>query len=206
MAKKVNPRIFRVGINEKWLSDWFVPHYQMAKFIHQDRQIREIIYKMCKPAGVDKIVISRDSNNVLVEVYVGKPGIAIGRGGVGIEKMEDAITKKLGIKAKISVIEVKQPYLSAALVAQSVEESMLRRVPLKIILKQLIERIEASGALGARIQVAGIGPIKQARVEKIEMKGGKVPLTTIRARIDYAYTKVLVERMYGIKVWIYKGE
>lgn len=206
MAKKVNPKIFRIGVVNSWLSDWYASTSQMAKYIHEDRKIREIVYELAKQAGVDKILISRTSTNVLIDLHVGKPGVAIGKGGIGIENIEKTIDKKLGIKVKVSVHEVKQPYLSAALVAQNIKEAMLKKVPPKVIMKQQIERIEASGAKGARIQIAGIGPIKQARTEKVEMKGGKIPLTTIRAYIDYAFEEVLVDKMYGIKVWIFKRE
>lgn len=206
MAKKVNPKIFRIGVVTNWLSDWYAPLHKLSKFIHEDRKIREIIYELAKPAGIDKILISRTSNNILVDLHVGKPGVAIGKGGAGIENIEKTIEKKLGIKVKVSVHEVKQPYLSAALVAQNIKEGMLKKIPPKVLMKQQIERIEASGAKGARIQVAGIGPIKQARTEKVEMKGGKIPLTTIRADIDYAFDEVLVDKMYGIKVWIFKKE
>ncbi len=206
MAKKEHPKIFRIGINERSLSSWFATGKDFARFVHQDRKIREIINSIAKPAGIDSIYISRVSSNVYVDLYVGRPGIAIGKGGSGIEVLERAIREQLGVTAKISVYEVKQPYLSAALVAQTIQEALVRRVPPKVVMKQQIDKIEASGAKGARIEIAGIGPIKQARTERVEMRGGKIPLTTIRARIDYAYTDVLVDKKLGIKVWIYKGE
>lgn len=206
MAKKENPKILRIGVTTRSSANWYAPASRMPVLVHQDLKIREIIGKMAKPAGIDRINISRTSNDVYVELFVGRPGIAIGKGGSGIEAMEKAIYDALGINVKISVNEVKQPYLSAALVAQSIQESMLKKVPPKVVMKQQIEKIEASGAKGARIEVAGIGPIKQARTERVEMRGGKIPLTTFRANIDYAATSVLVDKVYGIKVWIYKGE
>jgi small subunit ribosomal protein S3 len=206
MAKKVNPKIFRMGITEKGVSNWYAGKKDFAKFLHQDIQIRKVINKLAKPAGVDKIVISRSSNNISVDLFVGRPGIAIGKGGSGIEMLEKAITKEIDEKVKISVHEVKQPYLSSPLVANAVAEGIARRIPPKVVMKQQIDKIEASGAKGARIEVSGIGPIKQARTERVEMKGGKVPLTTLRAKIDYGFAEVLADKMYGIKVWIYKGE
>src|SRR5690349_3742177 len=120
MAKKVNPRIFRMGITEKGVSNWFGVKRDFAKFLHQDIHIRRIINKLAKPAGVDKVVISRSSNNISVDLFVGRPGIAIGKGGSGIEMLEKAITKQIIEKVKISVHEVKQPYLSSTLVANAV--------------------------------------------------------------------------------------
>lgn len=206
MAKKTNPKIFRMGITEKSASTWYAKDKQMAEYIHQDKKIRDVIGKLARPAGIDKIGISRSSTNIYVDLFVGRPGIAIGKGGTGIEMLEKAIEKTVKVKVKISVHEVKQPYLSSALVAQAITEGMQKKIPPKVIMKQQIEKIEASGAKGARIEIAGIGPVKQARTERVEMRGGKIPLTTLRAKIDYASTFVLTDKTYGIKVWIYKGE
>lgn len=206
MAKKTNPKIFRMGITERSSANWYANKKQLPILLHQDRKIRDVVNRIAKPAGVDKIVVSRASNNIYVDLYVGRPGIAIGKGGTGIEALERAIEKEAEVKAKISVHEVKQPYLSAALVAQSIVEGMGKKIPPKVLMKQQIEKIEASGAKGARVEVAGIGPVKQARTERVEMRGGKIPLTTLRAKIDYASTSVLTDKVYGIKVWIYKGE
>ncbi len=206
MAKKTNPKIFRMGITEKSSANWYAKKNQLPILLHQDRKIRDVINRIARPAGIDKIIIARASNNIYVDLFVGRPGIAIGKGGTGIENLEKTIDKEAAVKVKISVHEVKQPYLAAPLVAQAIVEGMQKKIPPKVLMKQQIEKMEASGAKGARIEVAGIGPLKQSRTERVEMKGGKIPLTTLRAKIDYASTNVLVDKMYGIKVWIYKGE
>jgi len=206
MAQKANPKILRMGITERPLSNWFATKKNFAKLLHQDRSIRTVINSLAKPAGIDKVVISRSSNNITIDLFVGRPGIAIGKGGTGIEMLEKAIVAKIKEKVKITVHEVKQPYLSAALVANAVSEGIARKIPPKVVMRQQIDKVEASGAKGARIIVKGMGPIKQSRSEKVEMKGGKIPLTTLRAKIDYARTEVMADKMFGIKVWIYKGE
>ncbi|MCX8034732.1 MAG: 30S ribosomal protein S3 [Candidatus Dojkabacteria bacterium] len=206
MAKKVIPQIYRIGINEKHLSSWFATRAKFAKYLHDDLKIRKIVSEHAYIAGIDKILISRNDNNVTVDLYVGRPGLAIGKNGVGIEQMEKEIKSKVGVDAKVNVYEVKQPYLSANIVAQNIVDSLKKGVPVKVAMKQQLDRIEASGAKGARIMVKGLGPIKQARAEILEIKGGRLPLTTLRSKIDYAFKEVLVDRMYGVKVWIYKGE
>lgn len=206
MAKKVIPQIYRIGVNERHLSSWFATGSKFAKYLHDDLKIRKIIRDHAYIAGIDKIFISRNDDNVTVDLYVGRPGLAIGKNGTGIEQMEKEIKSKVGIDAKINVYEVKQPYLSANIVVQNIVDSLKKGVPVKVAMKQQLDRIEASGAKGARIMVKGLGPIKQARAEILEIKGGRLPLTTLRAKIDYAFQEVLVDRMYGIKVWIYKGE
>lgn len=206
MAKKVNPQIFRIGITEKCSSNWYANDKDFSKLLHQDLKIRAVVNKLAKPAGIDKVVISRSSGNVTVDLFVGRPGLAIGKGGSGIQMLEEAIAKNTSEQVKISVHEVKQPYLSGPLVANAIAEGMAKRIPPKVLMRQQIDKIEASGAGGARIEVAGIGPNKQSRTERVELRGGKVPLTTLRAKIDYGATTVLTDKMYGIKVWVYRGE
>lgn len=207
MARKVNPKIYRINMHERYLSNWFTTDKkEYSKNLHEDIKIREIVYATVSSSGIDRVVISRSSGNISVDIYVARPGLAIGKGGSGIELLEKKISKAIGQKVSIMVHEVKQPFLSASIVANSVAEALQKRVPPKVVMKQQIDRMDAAGAKGARIEVAGIGPVKQARTERVELVGGKIPLTTIRAKIDYGYTYVLIDKIYGIKVWIYKGE
>lgn len=207
MAKKVHPKIFRINTNERYLSNWFASKRKdFVSYLHQDIKIREIVNKLASIAGIDRIVISRSNNNVSVDIYVAKPGLAIGKGGTGISTMEKTISKEIGQSVAITVHEIKQPYMSAAIVAHNIVEAIQKRIPPKIVMRQQLDRIEATGAKGARIEISGIGPVKQARTERVELRGGKIPLTTLRSRIDYSHSKVLSDKMFGIKVWIFKGE
>ncbi len=82
---------------------------------------------------------------------------------------------------------------------------MKKGVNPSVAMAQQIEKVKFAGAKGAKIWVAGFGPIKQARTLKKEF--GSIPLSTLRADIDFAKAAVLTrERLMGIKVWIYKGE
>ncbi|HKM40821.1 MAG TPA: 30S ribosomal protein S3, partial [Patescibacteria group bacterium] len=69
-----------------------------------------------------------------------------------------------------------------------------------------ITRIERGGALGVKVVVSGrLNGAEIARSEKLS--SGKLPLSTLRANIDYA--RGAANTTYGaigIKVWIYKGE
>jgi small subunit ribosomal protein S3 len=73
-------------------------------------------------------------------------------------------------------------------------------------MKSTGERVMTSGALGVRIVLSGrIGGAEIGRREKLQQ--GTVPLSTIRANIDYASTPALTKKGYiGVKVWIHKEE
>lgn len=210
MGQKIHPIGFRLGINKTWSSQWYAPKGEYSKLLSEDIKIRQLIIKKIKAAGIDRIEISRNQAAVNLDIFVGRPGIVIGRGGSGIEQLKKDLVTAINKNVKIDIHEVKQPYLSAHLVCSSVVEGLEKKISPKALLSQQIEKISAAGAKGAKIWISGIGPKKQTRTLKIELKGGSVPLTTLRADIDYAglpAQAVGVNQVkLGVKVWIYRGE
>lgn len=208
MGHKVTPNSIRIGINQNWKSTWFANKKEYSRKLHQDVEARKLIRNAVAHAGIDKVEIKRIASRILVEIYVGRPGVVIGRGGKGIDELRNQLQKIFNAKeVELEVHEVSNPYLSANIVAQNIADAMKKGINPSIVMSQQMEKIKAAGAKGAKIWVSGYGPIKQARTLKKEMPGGSVPLTTFRADIDYAQRSVLTrERLMGIKVWIYKGE
>ncbi|KAG5107075.1 hypothetical protein JHK82_044045 [Glycine max] len=77
------------------------------------------------------------------------------------------------------------------------------RVSFRKAMKKAIELTEQAGTKGVQVQIAGrIDGKEIARVEWI--REGRVPLQTIRAKIDYCcYTVRTIYGVLGIKVWIF---
>jgi small subunit ribosomal protein S3 len=63
-----------------------------------------------------------------------------------------------------------------------------------------------SGAQGIKVCCAGrLGGAEMSRTETY--KQGKVPLSTLRADIDYGQAEALTTYgLIGVKAWIYKGD
>jgi small subunit ribosomal protein S3 len=108
------------------------------------------------------------------------------------------------IKIDIRINEVKNPELSAYLVAERIAGEMERRVPHRRAVQKAIERVMAAGALGIKVVVGGrINGAEISRVEKFHE--GSVPSQTLREDIDYAQVPALLKRGYvGVKVWIHR--
>jgi len=195
----------RLGVNDTWRSRWFAGKKEYSKMLHQDRKAREYITGIARHAGIDRININRTANKIAVDLYVGRPGVVIGRGGKGVDDLKKGLGKIFDEKMVELEIHEVQPFLSSSIVAYNIGEAMRRGTSPNVIMSQQLEKIKATPAKGARIWIAGYGPIKQARTLKKEF--GSIPLTTLRADIDFAKYAVLTkERLMGIKVWIYKGE
>jgi small subunit ribosomal protein S3 len=214
MGKKVNPKILRMGITKTWPSTWFSAGNNYIKNVKQDVLIRKYILKEFREAGIDRVEIGRDSGKITMDIYTGKPGVIIGRGGNGVEELKRNIHRKFlsnPMKVRlddmnVNIKEVENPNLSAQINVQAMALEIEKRVPFRKVMKQAISRIERAGALGVKVVVAGrLNGAEIARSEKLIF--GKLPLSTLRANIDYA--RGAANTTYGaigIKVWIYKGE
>ena len=155
-------------------------------------------------------------------IETARPGLIIGRGGEGVEslkkliekKIEDLNKKNFNIKTKyskrqikIEIKEVKNPWTSAALVAQMVAQQIEKRIPFRQVMKKCIERVMINKEIkGIKIEMAGrLNGVEIARKEWL--KQGRMPLQTIRADIDYAQTEAhCTYGAIGVKVWLYKGD
>jgi small subunit ribosomal protein S3 len=208
MGKKVNPRIFRMGLSERWSSRWFAGR-DFAELLKQDIFIRKFLKKELQEAGLDRVEIERSRGNITINISAAKPGLIIGRGGSGIEELKAKIQKKFlskDFKLQVNITEVSVPNLSANVVLQSMKDDIEKRIPFRRVLKQTIEKVMKAGAKGVKVMVSGrLNGVEIARREKLVK--GKVPLQTLRANIDYSRgVAATVYGAIGIKVWIYKGE
>jgi small subunit ribosomal protein S3 len=213
MGQKVNPHILRLNTVYTWSSRWF-DEKNYKDLVIEDYLLRKKLMERLKLAGVSKIELERSINTLKIIAYVSRPGIVIGRGGSGLEDLKKFINRffkqtrkgKNMPKIEIRVEPIKEPNLDAYLVANSVGEQLIRRLPFKRILSSTAEKVMGSGAKGVKILLAGrIGGSEIGRREKIHV--GTVPLSTIREDISYAEVPALTKKGYiGVKVWINRPE
>ena len=213
MGQKVNPKILRLGYIFDWSSRWF-DEKRYKEVLLEDYKLRNALMEKLKFAGIARVEIERSINNLRITVYVSRPGIVIGRSGTGLEDLNKYVSSLIPLgkkgnsvrKIDIRVEPVKEPNLDSYLVARNIADQIERRMPHRRVLAQSIERVMGAGARGVRIVLSGrIGGADIGRVEKVQQ--GKVPLSTIRERIDFVSVPSLTKKGYiGIKVWINRGE
>ena len=207
MGQKVNPIGIRIGSYLPWKSRWFADSLSFKDYLLEDIKIRKALMAKLKLAGVTSVEIERLPKSMVVAIWVSRPGVVIGRGGAGIEEVKKDILKITGVsnsKIDIKIQEVKNPELSAHLVAERIASELERRIPHRRVVQKTMERVMTSGALGIKVAVGGrIGGAEISRVEKFHV--GSVPSQTLREEIDYSQVPALLKRGYvGIKVWIHK--
>jgi small subunit ribosomal protein S3 len=205
MGQKIHPVGLRLGITRTWDSRWFEKkHYK--DWLHEDVKIRKYFTRWMRPAAISKIEIERRANQARVIVNTGKPGIIIGKRGVGIEEIRKNLEDLTGKSVQVNVMEIKHPEIDARLVAQNIVDQLEKRIAFRRAMKQAIMRTMKAGARGIKVQVSGrLGGAEIARTERNH--DGKVPLHTLRADIDYAHVEAFTTfGRIGVKVWIYRGE
>lgn len=207
MGQKVNPVGFRLSQNRSWRSKWFAKKSDFAGNLIEDLKIRQIVGDHAGPqAAISQIQIERGIGQLTIAVYTARPGILIGRGGKQLETLRLRLARVLGKKFKLDVLEVKKPDLDAAIVAQSIGVQISKRMPYRRTAKQTLSRVMSAGALGARITVSGrLDGAEIARKETFT--DGSIPLTTLKAEIDYAvFHARTTYGVVGVRVWVNRGE
>lgn len=207
MGQKVNPIGLRLGITRTWGSVWY-NHKNYTKWLHEDLKIKKAIKKEFYPAGISSTYIERSGEKMKLVIHTAKPGIVVGRKGIGIERIK-AIAAKLAKGAKeifVQPEEIKKPEVDAQLVAENIAEQLEKRAHFRRAMKRAMTSAMKSGVEGIKVQVSGrLGGAEIARVERYHE--GRTPLHTLRVNIDYGLAEAKTTYgIIGVKVWISKGE
>ena len=206
MGQKVNPNGLRLGINKDWQAKWYANGNDFSKVLAKDIKIREYLEKNLKNAGVAMVEIERTAKRCEVVIQTSKPGVIIGKGGEGIEKLKKELSKVADENIQISIVDIKKADLNAQLVAESIADQITNRASFRMAQKRAIKNAMKAGAKGIKTSVSGrLGGADMARSEGYTE--GTIPLHTLRADVDYATAEAdTTFGKIGVKVWIYKGE
>jgi len=205
VGQKVHPGGFRVGVIHDWKSHWY-SEKEFKEFLAEDDEIRSHILRKLAHAGLSRVIIRKDQNNVTIDIHTARPGIVIGKSGSEVDALRREIHAMTGKNVQVNILEVKRPELDAVLVAQSIAEQLENRVSFRRAMKRALTSAMRSGAAGMRVRCGGrLGGAEMARSE--HYSEGRVPLHTLRADIDYGFKEARTTfGRIGVKVWIYKGD
>jgi small subunit ribosomal protein S3 len=206
LGRKVHPYGFRLKVIRDWKARWYAEGEEYADLLGEDVEIRQLIRRNLKRAGVSNIEIERFPNQVSITVHTAKPGIVIGRRGATVKELRRVLEDLTGKRIRLDVQEVERPETDAYLVAENVVQQLERRISHGRAMRRAAQQAMRFGAEGVKILCSGrLAGAEMARREWI--REGRVPLQTLRADIDYAQAEALTTYgRIGVKVWIYKGE
>jgi len=205
LGQKSNPIGLRLGINRTWDSIWY-DDKNFSDRLKEDIILRKYILNKYATASVSKIEISRTSKKVSVTVHTARPGLVIGKGGSEVDLLKKELKKLIGYEVLVNINEIKRPALVSTLVGQNIAQQIVKKINYRRAVKKSIQATMAVGAEGIRVCVAG--RLNGAEIARREtFREGRVPLHTLRAKIDYAHVEAnTTYGIIGIKVWIYNEE
>jgi small subunit ribosomal protein S3 len=207
VGQKVNPHGLRVGVIKGWDAKWYANKKNFADNLIEDNKIRKFVKKELFSAGISKIEIERAAKRVKLNIYTAKPGVIIGKGGAGIEKLKNSLTQFIDSKnVLINIVEVKSAEADAQLMAENIAAQLEKRISFRRAMKQTMQRAMKHGIKGVKTACSGrLGGAEIARTEHYHE--GTIPLQTLRADIEYGFAEAdTTYGKIGVKVWIYNGE
>ena len=217
MGQKINPLGFRLGTTKSHHSFWFAQPKSFSAGLQEDEKIRDCIRNYVQKnmripsgfEGIARIEIQKRIDLIQVIIYIGFPNLLIEGRTRGIEELQINVQKKLNYvnrRLNITITRVEKPYGQPNILAEYIALQLKNRVSFRKAMKKAIELTEQTDTKGIQVQIAGrIDGKEIARVEWI--REGRVPLQTIRAKIDYcSYTVRTIYGVLGIKIWIFVDE
>ncbi len=205
MGQKVNPIGLRLNINKTWSSRWFADK-SYAKQLVEDLKIREYIERELKKASISQVVIERVATKINVIIFSSQPGLVIGKKGADIAILKSTLSKMIKQDVNVDIKEVRKGDTDAVITAKSIASQIERRISFKKAMKKAVGNALRAGAKGIRVSCAG--RLNGAEIARTEWyREGRVPLHTLRADIDYGYTRAATTYgVIGVRVWIYRGD
>nr|YP_009645985.1 ribosomal protein S3 [Ulota bruchii]QBX99142.1 ribosomal protein S3 [Ulota bruchii] len=217
MGQKINPLGFRLGVNQNHHSYWFAKPKNYSKLLQEDQKIRscieDYIYKNIRNSsnygGIARIEIKRKTDLIQVEIQTGFPALLIKNRNRGIEQLKKDVQSMLTSgdqKLQMTLTEITKPYGEPNILAEYIALQLESRVAFRRTMKKAIELAKKTNVKGIKIQIAG--RLNGAEIARVEWaREGRVPLQTLRAKIDYCYYPAqTIYGVLGIKIWIFQDE
>nr|YP_010516317.1 ribosomal protein S3 [Striga asiatica]YP_010516351.1 ribosomal protein S3 [Striga asiatica]UXL88477.1 ribosomal protein S3 [Striga asiatica]UXL88511.1 ribosomal protein S3 [Striga asiatica] len=211
MGQKINPLGFRLGTTQIHHSIWFAQPRNYSENLQEDQKIRDFIknyiqknLKISSNAeGIARIEIEKGIDLTTIRIFMGFPKLLLENKPRAIKELQMNLKKEfhyVNRKLNIAIIRIRNPYRNPNILAEFIAEQLKNRVSSRKAMKKAIELADTKGI---RIQISGrIGGKEIARV--VWIREGRVPLQTIRAKIDYcSYPVRTIFGVLGIKIWIF---
>lgn len=175
----------------------------MNKFA-RNAEMDEFLEKQLHDAGYGGVDIMTSPVGTRITLYVQRPGLVIGRRGIGIRDLTEKMEKKFSLpNPQISVVEETEPELNPRIVASRIAQTVIRGTAFRRASIWALNSIMNAGAMGAEITIAGKLRSERAHFEKY--RAGVVPKSgeTAEQIVRRATTDVLLKMgLFGVQVRI----
>ncbi len=130
--------------------------------------LQEYLKEKFRRADFSRVELQRTTLGTRIIIWVGKPGLIVGRSGRKVEELAKEIREKFGIEnPMVDVREVKEPMLDANIVATRVARAIERGINYKRVANYYLTRVMEAGAIGVQIKISGkVTGSDRARTQK----------------------------------------
>jgi small subunit ribosomal protein S3 len=158
-------------------------------------ELNEFLAQALKDAGYGGIEVQKTPVGARITVYVTRPGLAIGRKGVGIKDLMSKIEQNFGLQnPQISVLEVSNPELNPNIMCNRIAQLIERGTAFRRASMWSLNTIMSAGALGVEVTISGKLRTERAHFEKhtigIVPKSGEDANKIVRTGITHVLTKM----------------
>lgn len=175
----------------------------MNKF-SRNAGVDEFLEKALVEAGYGGVDIASSPVGTRITLFVQRPGLVIGRRGMGIRDLTEKLEKKFGLpNPQISVVEEEVPELNPRIMCSRISQTVIRGTAFRRAALWAMNSIMNAGALGVEIVISGKLRSERAHFERYV--SGVVPKSgeTADRIVRRATTDVLMKMgLYGVRVSI----
>jgi small subunit ribosomal protein S3 len=161
----------------------------------RNMELNEFLAAALKDAGYGGIEVQKTPVGARITVYVTRPGLAIGRKGVGIKDLMSKIEQNFGLQnPQISVLEISNPELNPQIMCNRIAQLIERGTAFRRASMWSLNTIMSAGALGVEVVISGKLRTERAHFEKhtvgIVPKSGDDAKKIVRTGITHVLTKM----------------
>ncbi|MGA8912961.1 MAG: 30S ribosomal protein S3, partial [Nitrososphaeraceae archaeon] len=139
----------------------------VMKSNYRNMELDEYLAASLKDAGYGGVDVQKTPIGTRITLYVTRPGLVIGRKGVGIKDITSKLEEKFGLtNPQISVMEVAVPELNPKIMCNRIAQLIERGTAFRRACLWTINTISNAGALGVEVTVAGKLRSERAHFEK----------------------------------------
>jgi small subunit ribosomal protein S3 len=158
-------------------------------------ELDEFLSHSLKDAGYGGVELQKTPLGTRITLYVTRPGLVIGRKGVGIKDLTTKLEQEFGLSnPQISVMEVSRPELNPKIMCNRISQLIERGTAFRRAALWTINTIMNAGAFGVEVTISGKLRSERAHFEKhsagVIPKSGDVADKIVKEGITHVLTKM----------------
>jgi small subunit ribosomal protein S3 len=180
----------------------------VIKSNYRNMELDEFLSLTLKDAGYGYVDVQKTPIGTRITLYVTRPGLVIGRKGIGIKDLTSKLEQKFGLSSpQISVMEVAIPELNPKIMCNRIAQLIERGTAFRRAALWTINTVMSAGDLGVEVSISGKLRSERAHFEKhsagIIPKSGDVASRVVDTAITHVLTKM---GLMGVQLRIAKRD